>query len=180
MDNNFKIAIIIDSTKDEQFSLKIGQWIEKFSNQRKDSIYELIDIKDYHLSLSDSSNGLSGLDQFKEKIERINAFVFLTQEYNYHLVSSLKNALLLTKKSWYKKVAGIISFGSSDGNRASTQLKEVMNEVNITNVRMEVYLSLFKDFDKGEVFKPEPNQEKNMSILLDQVNSWGKAALAFR
>lgn len=181
MENNkFKIGIILDSTQDNKLGHQVASWIIEFINEDKETIYEVIDLKEYHLSLVDNSGDLMGSARWKSKAERLDAAIFITQEYNFYGSASLKNALLITEENWYKKVAGIISYGASDGARAVEYLKDIMAKLKMTSVRMEVALSIFNDFSKGEVFKPRIDQEKNLATLLDQVNAWGKAALALR
>lgn len=178
--NQFEVAIILDSTQDAQFSLQIASWMQTFASQKEEICYEVVDIKEYHLASIDALKDLDGPVRLKNTVERFDAFVFITQEYNHYVAASLKNALLITKSSWYKKVAGIIAYGSSDGTRAITHLKNAMEEVKLTSVRMEVSLSLFKDFENEGIFQPRDSQTQQLIILSNQISTWGKAARSLR
>ena len=51
-----------------------------------------------------------------------------------------------------------------------------MGELHVADVRAQVALSLFHDFDGGgSEFNPGPNQEEMLTRVLDQVVSWAEA-----
>jgi hypothetical protein len=45
----------------------------------------------------------------------------------------------------------------------------------VADVRAQVALSLFTDFENFSVFKPAPHQEAAVNAMLDQVIAWGTA-----
>jgi hypothetical protein len=55
-----------------------------------------------------------------------------------------------------------------------------MGELQIADVRAQVMLSLFTDFENFTVFKPAPHHENSVNTLLDQVIAWGGALKALR
>jgi hypothetical protein len=59
-------------------------------------------------------------------------------------------------------------------------LRLVMAELQIADVRAQVALSLFTDFENFSVFKPGPSKEKSLSDMLDQVIEWGSALKSLR
>jgi len=59
--------------------------------------------------------------------------------------------------------------------RIGEQLRLVMGELMVADVRAQVLLSLFTDFENFKTFKPDPRHEKEVSTVLDQVISWGAA-----
>lgn len=64
--------------------------------------------------------------------------------------------------------------------RAVEQLRLVMAELQIADVRAQVILSLFTDFENFRVFKPGAGQEESVNIMLDQVIRWGGAMKTLR
>ena len=50
----------------------------------------------------------------------------------------------------------------------------------IADVRAQVALSLFADFENFTVFKPGPRQEASVNAMLDQVIAWGSAMKTLR
>ena len=59
-------------------------------------------------------------------------------------------------------------------------LRLVMGELQIADVKAQVGLSLFTDFEDFSVFKPAPQQEKSVNAMLDQVIAWGGALKTLR
>jgi NAD(P)H-dependent FMN reductase len=59
-------------------------------------------------------------------------------------------------------------------------LRLVMGELQVADVRAQVGLSLFTDFENFSVFKPAPQHEKSVNAMLDQVIAWGGALKTLR
>jgi hypothetical protein len=64
--------------------------------------------------------------------------------------------------------------------RAVEQLRLVMGELMVADVRAQVALSLFTDFENFTTFKPAPAHEKAVNTMLDQVIAWGGALKTLR
>lgn len=50
----------------------------------------------------------------------------------------------------------------------------------VADVRAQVTLSLFTDFENFTTFKPAAHHEKSFNAMLDQVIAWGTALKALR
>jgi NAD(P)H-dependent FMN reductase len=182
-----KIAIILGSTRPGRQSEAVAHWVYEIAKKRNDAEFELVDIKDFNLPLLDEaippSMGQYSKDHTKKwaaKIDTFDAFVFVTPEYNHSMPGALKNALDYIYKEWNDKAAGFVSYGSAGGARAVEQLRLIMGELKIADVRAQVMLSLFTDFENFSVFKPAAFHEKSVNDMLDQVIAWGKALKALR
>ena len=55
-----------------------------------------------------------------------------------------------------------------------------MGELQVADVRAQVTLSLFTDFEHFSTFKPAPMHDKSVNTMLDQVMAWGSALKALR
>jgi hypothetical protein len=55
-----------------------------------------------------------------------------------------------------------------------------MGELQVADVKAQVGLSLFTDFENFSVFKPAPQQEQTVNTMLDQVIAWGGALKSLR
>jgi hypothetical protein len=55
-----------------------------------------------------------------------------------------------------------------------------MGELKIADVRAQVGLSLFTDFENFSVFKPAADHEKSVNAMLDEVIAWGGALKTLR
>jgi len=93
---------------------------------------------------------------------------------------TLKNALDYLNVEWNNKAAGFVSYGSAGGVRAVENLRLIMGELQVADVRTSVALSLFTDFENFSVFKPAAMQEESVKVMLDQLISWSGALKSVR
>ncbi|MGP3935623.1 NADPH-dependent FMN reductase [Nonomuraea sp. KM88] len=104
-------------------------------------------------------------------IASLDGFVFVTPEYNRGMPAALKNAIDYLFAEWSNKAAGFVSHGVHGGTRAVEQLRLSMTELQVANVRTQVALSAFTDFeltgptDPG-VITPGPHQEETLVELM--------------
>ena len=121
------------------------------------------------------------MDRSEEKPCFFDAYVFVTPEYNHSTSAALKNAIDYLYREWNDKAAGFVSYGGHGGGvRAVEHLRLIMAEVIVATVRAQVLLSLFTDFENFRTFKPDPQREKELHAMLDQVIAWGGALQALR
>jgi len=182
-----KLAIILGSTRPGRKGEAVARWVYDIAKSRGDSEVELVDIKDFDLPLLDEPAPPSmgqyihpHTKRWSEKIDAFDAFVFVTPEYNRGPSGALKNAIDFLYREWNNKAAGFVGYGSAGGTRAVEQLRLVMGELQVADVRAQVMLSLFTDFENFSVFAPGPRQEKSVNAMLDQVNAWGGALKPLR
>ncbi len=81
---------------------------------------------------------------------------------------------------WNNKAAGFVSYGASGGRLAVENLRLIMGELMIADVRAQVACSLFTDFEHFSAFKPSPHQEALLHTMLDQIISWSCALKTLR
>lgn len=182
-----KVAIILGSTRPGRNGEAVAKWVHDVALKKGGADYELVDIKDFDLPLLDEPAPPS-MGQYTKphtkawaaKIDSFDAFVFVTPEYNHGTSGALKNAIDYLYKEWNNKAAGFVSYGSAGGSRAVEQLRLVMAELQIADVRAQVMLSLFDDFENFSVFKPRPRHEKSAFALLDQLLAWAGAMKTLR
>jgi NAD(P)H-dependent FMN reductase len=182
-----KIGIIVGSTRPGRKSITVANWVNDIAQKRTDAEYQLIDIAEYELPLLDEpvppSMGQYSKPHTKkwsEKIADLDGFVFVTPEYNHSIPAALKNAIDFIYAEWNNKAAGFVSYGSAGGSRSVEHMRQVMAELQIADVRAQVMLSLFADFENFNTFKPDPRHENSVNTMLDQVVKWSGALKAVR
>jgi NAD(P)H-dependent FMN reductase len=182
-----KIGIIIGSTRPGRNSEAVAKWVYEIAKQRDDAQFEVIDIVDYKLPLLDepvppamNQYSKDHTKAWAEKIGSMDAFIFVTPEYNHAPTGALKNAIDYIYAEWNNKAAGFVGFGSAGGVRAVEQLRQIMAELQIADVRAQVSLSLFTDFENFSVFKPAPHQVDSANAMISQVVAWGTALKPLR
>ena len=182
-----KIAIIVGSTRPGRKGEAVARWVHAIASQRKDAQYELLDIAEFNLPLLDepvppSMNKYSKphTKAWAQRVAPFDGFVFVSPEYNHGTSGALKNAIDYLYVEWNNKAAGFVAYGSAGGTRAVEQLRLVMAELQVADVRAQVALSLFTDFENFSTFKPGAHQGKAVGTMLDQVVAWSGAMRALR
>jgi len=182
-----KVGIIIGTTRPGRKAEDVARWVYEIARKRSDAEYEIVDIKDFNLPLLDEPVP-PAMGQYSQphtkawaaKIAVFDAFVFVTPEYNHGTSGTLKNAIDFLYREWNNKAAGFVGYGSAGGVRAVENLRLVMGELQVADVRAQVALSLFTDFENFTVFKPAALHEKAVSAMLDQLLAWGGALKTLR
>lgn len=182
-----KIAIIAGSTRPGRKSDTVARWVHEIAKKRTDATYELVDIADYNLPLLDEpippSQGQYSKDHTKKwaaKVAEFDGYVFVTAEYNHSTTGALKNAIDFVYAEWNNKAAGFVSYGTAGGARAVEHLRQIMAEIQIADVRAQVMLSLFTDFEEMTTFKPDPRHEEEVNTMLNQLVAWSGAMRTVR
>jgi NAD(P)H-dependent FMN reductase len=182
-----RLAIVTGSTRPGRNNEAVARWAFNVASKRRDAEFELVDIADYKLPLLDEPvSPMLGqythehTKRWAAKIASFDGYVFVTPEYNHGISGALKNAIDYLYREWNNKAAGFVSYGSIGGARAVEQLRLVMGELMVADVRAQVLLSMFTDFEKFSVFKPDPRHEDEVNTMLDQVIAWGGALKTVR
>lgn len=182
-----KIAIITGSTRPGRKSEAVARWVYGIAAKRSDASFEVVDIAAFDLPLLDEAVP-SIMNQYAKphtkawaaKIATFDAFVFVTPEYNHSTSGALKNAIDFLFREWNDKAAGFVGYGGVGGTRAVEHLRLVMGEIKVADVRAQVALSLYTDFENFSTLKPGPHQEAAVNAMLDDLVAWGQALQTMR
>jgi NAD(P)H-dependent FMN reductase len=165
----------------------VATWVHERARARKDAEFELVDLRDFELPLLDEpippSQGKYSHEHTKRwaaKVASFDGYVFVAPEYNHGISGALKNAIDFVYAEWNNKAAGFVSYGSAGGVRAVEQLRQVMAELQIADVRAQVMLSLVTDFENYSSFKPASYHDDTLNTMLDQVIAWAGALQPLR
>ena len=182
-----KIGIIVGSTRPGRKADAVARWVHEIAASRNDAQYDLVDLQDFHLPLLDEpmppSLGHYTQPHTKAWAERISGFdgyVFVTPEYNHGTSGALKNAIDFLYAEWNHKAVGFVSYGSTGGVRAVEHLRLIAGELHLADVRSQVALSLFTDFENFSIFKPAESQRDALAATVDQVIAWSNALAPLR
>lgn len=184
-----RIAIVLGSTRPGRRGEAVAQWVLEHlqSQQPPETRFELLDIADFRLPLLDEpvppSQGQyqhAHTRRWAEAVASFDGFVFVTPEYNHGTSGALKNALDFLYREWNDKAAAFVSYGSAGGTRAVEQLRLVMAELQVADVRAQVALSLFTDWQEFTDFRPAAHHEKSLAALATQLLDWAGALQQLR
>ncbi|MGX6602405.1 NADPH-dependent FMN reductase [Micromonosporaceae bacterium Da 78-11] len=182
-----KIGIILGSTRPGRNGEAVAKWVLDVAAKRTDAEFELVDLLDYHLPHLDEAAPPS-FGQYTQphtiawaaKIKSFDGFIMVTPEYNHSTSGALKNAIDFLFAEWNNKAVGFVSYGSVGGTRAVEHLRLIAGELMMADVRAQVALSLFSDFENFSKFLPSERQEQALGTVLDQTVAWSGALAHLR
>jgi NAD(P)H-dependent FMN reductase len=182
-----RIGIIAGSTRPGRKAAAVAKWVHDLLKNRNDAEFEIVDIEDYKLPLLDEP-GPPSFGQYTKphtkawstKIAAFDAYIFVTPEYNHGTSGALKNTIDFLFREWNNKAAGFVGYGAAGGVRAVESLRLVMGEIKIADVRAQVALSLYTDFESFTTFKPDERHDKTVHAMADEVIAWGRALKTLR
>jgi NAD(P)H-dependent FMN reductase len=178
-----KIGIIMGSTRPNRVGEGVARWILNKCRQRHDAEFELVDLKDFNLPLLDEPVP-AGMSQdyqhphtknWSAKVKSLDAFIFITPEYNHSTSGALKNAIDYLYQEWNNKAAAFVGYGGTGGLRGIEHLKLIMAELQVATIRNQLEFSLRSDFENYKEFRPAEYHLKTLNSLLDQLLLWGEA-----
>lgn len=178
------IGIIQGSVREGRNGDAVAKWTADYANKRNDANYELVDLADYNLPLLGSKFAHEDAEEhikaWSEKMASFDGYIFVTPEYNHTIGGALKNALDYLNPELNNKAAGFVGYGSLGGTRAHENLRLILGELQVADVRTAVTFSLMTDFENFSEFKPADYHEENAKTMIDQVLSWSGALKAIR
>ncbi|SDB89555.1 NAD(P)H-dependent FMN reductase [Pelagirhabdus alkalitolerans] len=181
------IGVILGSVREGRNGEAVAKWMVDFAQKRNDANYELVDLADYPLPLlgapieKDQEEKVGETIQaWKDKIASFDGFIIVAPEYNHAVGGALKNALDYLNPELNDKAAGFVGYGSLGGVRAHENLRLILGELQVADVRTAVTFSLMTDFENFSVFKPADYHENNANDMLDQLLKWSGALKAIR
>jgi len=183
-----RIAIITGSTRPGRKSPDIAAWVHQIASRRDDANYQIVDLADHDLPHLEEPVAAAMTQDYQHPytrrwsrtIDAFDGYIFITPEYNHSMPGVLKNAIDHLYTEWHDKAAGFVGYGIHGGTRAVEQLRLVMGELHIADVRAQVALSLFTDFHNGTDLAPGDHQPTILNTMLDQVTRWADALAPLR
>ncbi|MER6949458.1 NAD(P)H-dependent oxidoreductase [Nonomuraea sp. NPDC000554] len=157
------LQVIVASTRPGRAGRAIGEWFREHAVGQGDFEVELVDLAEVGLPFLDEPNHPrlkqyvnAHTKEWSATIERGDAFVFVTPEYNHSFTAVLKNALDYLHHEWQHKAAGFVSYGGiSGGTRAVNSLRQVTSSLKMIPVVEAVNVPFYTQFvgDDG-TFQP--------------------------
>jgi NAD(P)H-dependent FMN reductase len=148
------IPVILGTTRKGRMSAHAANFIVGELQKRKEVRTELIDIADLNLRVDDAGEGVKD-PRYSAAMERADAIVIVTPEYNHSFPGLLKHVLDSCLKEYIHKAAGIVgvSAGTFGGARVIEHFQPVLRELGLVSIFWDINIgSVEKVFDpKGEL-----------------------------
>ena len=183
------LTIVIGSTRPGRVGPKFAEWFRSRAIDHAGFEVEVVDLAELNLPFMDEPNH-PRLRQYTHQhtidwsriVERSDAFVFVTPEYNFGYTAPLKNAIDYLSHEWADKAVGFVSYGGvAAGTRATQMLKQVLTALRIMPVTDAVNIPFVaQHLDEDKRFKPNEIMEQSATIMLDEVLRWTEALRPLR
>lgn len=177
-----KLGIIVGSTRQNRKTLRQAKWVANVAKQIDNVEVDLIDLVDFQMPFFDEPipprfNNDRKLDntttKWLEALEKQDAYIFVTAEYNHSIPGVLKNALDYETTEIQRKPFAVVSHGSSGGTRAAMHLKEILSECKaapIPNAIAMSGLSVLIDEDGKLSTESKANPRGPQSSLINLIS----------
>jgi len=143
------IPVILGTTRQGRSSLPVAALMRDEVAKRPGTETELIDIGQLSLPTNDAGEAIKD-PGFSAKMNRADALIIVSPEYNHSFPGLLKHVLDSCLKEYIHKAAGIVgvSAGPFGGTRGIQNLLPVLRELGLVNIFWDVTFSnVHKVFD---------------------------------
>jgi NAD(P)H-dependent FMN reductase len=171
------LAIIIGSTREGRFGGVVAEWFISQAWLRDDMTLDVIDLAEVDLPPAYPRRPGPAVEAYTGRIDRADAFVVVTPEYNHGYPASLKQAIDLAHVEWQAKPVGFVSYGGMAGGlRAVEQLRQVFAELHAVTVRDTVSFHMaHAQFDESGEPREPLGCGAAAKTMLDQLAWWAHA-----
>ncbi|WP_433420646.1 NADPH-dependent FMN reductase [Microtetraspora malaysiensis] len=164
------LQIIVASTRPGRVGLPVAEWFRDRAVANGAFEVEIVDLAEVDLPFMNEPHHPrlrqyvhQHTKEWSTTVERADAYVFVTPEYNHSFNAVLKNALDYLHGEWQYKPAGFVSYGGvSAGTRAVQMLKQVVSGLKMLPVVEAVTIPFVREFvdEDGRV---RPNDVMNQA-----------------
>ncbi|MFG1851929.1 NADPH-dependent FMN reductase [Actinomadura geliboluensis] len=177
------LAVIVGSVRDRRFGPTVAAWFAGEAGRRPALRLDVVDLAETALPEVLPADGAGTPEapepvrRLGERLDRADAFVVVTPEYNRSFPASLKTAVDWYVDEWQAKPVGFVSYGGvSGGLRAVEHLRQVFAELHAVTVRNTVSFHSCRDrFDDHGRPIDAAGCRAAAESLLDQLTWWARA-----
>ncbi|MBD1545796.1 NADPH-dependent FMN reductase [Roseibium aggregatum] len=182
------LQVILASTRPGRKGPEIGRWFAKYASNNSDFEIDVVDLSEFDLPVFDEPHHPvmqkyehDHTKRWSETIDKADAYVFVTPEYDHTAPASLINALTYLSKEWNYKPAGFVSYGGvSGGLRAVQSLKPMMSALKLVPLPEAVTVPGFTEFLGESGFDANELHEKGAADMLAELGKWAGALKGIR
>lgn len=173
MSERIRLGLIYGSTRPGRLCDTVANWVASQVREHSEFEIERID----PAQMRRDADGRFDPDDVAARIERAEAFIVVTPEYNHGYPAALKELLDSAYEPWQAKPVAFVCYGGvSGGLRAVEQLRQVFAELDAVALRETVsFTEIWEQFSAaGELRSPE-RARRNMGKLLSRLRWWAES-----
>jgi len=184
-----RLGVVVGSTRPGRVGAAVADWFAGEARSHGAFDVEVLDLAKIDLPILDEPNHPRMRRYTKEHtqrwsrlVESMDAFAFVTPEYNYAMAPALLNAIDYLFAEWTYKPVGFVSYGGVSGGTRSVQMaKQVVTSVKMMPMSEGVIIPFVRQSvtDEGR-FEPEAPIAEAARTLLDELVRWERALRPLR
>jgi NAD(P)H-dependent FMN reductase len=190
MDDKHKLVIIIGSVREGRFGPTVASWVADQSRTHGAFDVEVVDLAAAEVPpalpavspkyAGDGYPRPAGMAALTAALDRADAFIVVTPEYNHSYPAALKAAIDWHFTQWTAKPVAFVSYGGAAGGRhAVLHLENVLTELHAVTIRDGLaFPNYFTAWQDGHPLDPETSGYAK--TLLDQLAWWAGALRSAR
>lgn len=167
-----RIAVFVGSIRKDRMGGDIAAWAASRAAILAPEV-DLIDLAAVKLPNDELLEPGGGpRSSIADRVERADAFVIVTPEYNHSYPASLKRAIDWHYREWMFKPATVLSYGNQGGLLAGEHLRSVFAELHVVTTRRTVGLrSPWEHLDE-DGFQPDQGTQDAFDAALRELHWW--------
>jgi NAD(P)H-dependent FMN reductase len=171
------LTVIIGSIRPGRAGQPIAEWFIDRARAHGHFDVDVADLAEIRLPLMEEPNHprlrqytSQHTREWSARIDRADAIVFVTPEYNYGYPATIKNAIDYLHAEWKDKPAGFVSYGGvAAGTRAVQQLKQVVTTLKMVPVFESVNVPFHAPFIRDGQFHANDILDQAATAMLDEL-----------
>ena len=190
MTDAFTLQVITAAPREGRQGARVGAWAVAQARAHGAFTVEPVDLAEVNLPLLDEpahprfgTYANEHTKRWSAIVDRADAFVFVTPEYDHAPPASLLNALQYLSREWAYKPVGFVSYGGvSAGTRGVQVAKQVVTALRMMPMVESVAIPFFATHvDKATgTFDPGATQAEAARVMLDELHRWTEAMQRLR
>ena len=176
------IPVILGTARSGRQSEKVAKYILE-ETKKAGFETELIDVRDLKTDATDNTQASPQAKRLSPKIEKADALIIVSPEYNHGYPGELKMMLDLIYDQYAGKPVGFcgVSAGGLGGARVVEQLRQVVIELHMLPIREALYFPAVQNLfdEKGRMKDPGAYKDRIKSFL-DELTRYANALRAAR
>lgn len=185
-----RLGIVMASVREGRAGQAVLDWFAGVARAHGGFEIEVLDLKAIDLPILEERHHprfakyeQPGTIAWSRTVAALDAFVFVTPEYNHSAPPALVNALDHLFAEWHYKPVGFVSYaGISAGLRSVTAAKPIVNALKMVPINEGVPIPFFAQLIDKETgkFNGGESNEKAATVMLDELVRWEAALRTLR
>lgn len=162
-----KLLIILGSVRDGRRGKLVADWFLPIAKSDERFEVNLLDLADLNMPLNigetepserkDKKYPVADVQKLSDAVDKADAILFITPEYNHAIPASVKNAIDQIYWEWLDKIVGFIGYGTRGGPDAIDSLRHTSRVLRWKQIQPSLGIEKVKQaFDeKGQMLNTD-------------------------